>query len=349
MPVSTHFYQLLRELRNTTSGDWVSATVVSKQRSSYRFPGAIMLISPEGESLGLVSGGCLEADIRLNARKVLTFGQSRTILYDSMDEENIAAELGLGCNGRVEVLVQPLSPEHRNVLLQLLERMQKGQTSYLLHCFHSDNTKDLNALTLLDDSGKPIDGVNQSDMPGITGDSLSSKHQVLSEGGRSWSLSQYLPPVNLWVFGGGVDAGPLVSMAASLGWRVTLVDHRPAYAHENDFEFAERFVRQRPEEFELPINADAAILMTHNLNLDAAWLKRLDSCPALRYVGLLGPVDRKNEAVELAQLSTSSNLLDILHGPMGFDIGGDIPESVALSTLAQCHQVLFKRELRRGK
>lgn len=348
MLVSTHLYQLLRELRNTNSDGWASATVVSKQRSSYRFPGAMMLINPEGESLGLVSGGCLEADIRLNARKVLAFGQSKTILYDSMDEENIAAELGLGCNGRVEVLVQPLSVQHRHLLLQLLERMEGGLTSYLLHCFRSQSPKDLNALTLLDDSGQPLDQVSQSAMPDMAGFTLDTKHQLLSEGQRSWSLSRYLPPINLWVLGGGVDAIPLVNMAVSLGWRVTLVDHRPAYAHENDFELAERVIRQRPEEFELPINANAAILMTHNLNLDAAWLKRLDDSRSLRYVGLLGPVDRRNEAIELAQLETSSGLLDILHGPMGFDIGGDIPESVALSTLAQCHQVLFKQELRRG-
>ncbi|MEX2365341.1 MAG: XdhC family protein, partial [Pseudohongiellaceae bacterium] len=80
---------------------------------------------------------------------------------------------------------------------------------------------------------------------------------------------------------------------------------------------------------------------------DASWLSRLNDTDSLRYVGVLGPVDRKQEAIEIARIDDSSDLLDILHGPMGFDIGGDIPESIALSTLAQCHQILFYKERRR--
>lgn len=349
MPVSTDCYQLLRELRSTASEGWALATVVSKQRSSYRHPGAIMLVNPEGESLGLVSGGCLEADIRLNARKVLAFGQAKTILYDSMDEENIAAELGLGCNGRVEVLVQPLSATHRQLLLQLLVRMENGQTSFLLHCFQTDRPEELNTLILLDGGACLVDAVGDTEIPELGHLSLERRHQLLDQNGRSWSLNRYLPPVSLWVFGGGVDARPLVHLAASLGWRVTLVDHRPAYARPGEFENAEFFIRQRPEEFESVVTADAAILMTHNLKLDAAWLARLKDSLSLRYIGLLGPNARKNEVIELAGVARDSAVIDILYGPMGFDIGGDIPETVALSTLAQCHQTLFKQELRRDK
>jgi len=307
-----------------------------------------MLVAPDGRSFGLISGGCLEADIRLNARKVLAFDQARCILYDSMDEENIAAELGLGCNGRVEVLVQALAPAHRQLLLQLLDRMQAGANSFLLHCFRTNDPADLNALILLDEAGSPIANATQIELPALQDSNLDQRHQMVSETVRTWSLNQHPPPVNLWVFGGGVDARPLVSLAASLGWRVTLVDHRPAYAREDDFPQAERFLRQGPGDLEAEVNADAAILMTHSLELDAAWLARLEGVGSLRYVGLLGPVDRKNEAIEIARISASSSLLAILHGPMGFDIGGDIPESVALSTLAQCHQILFAQDLRRG-
>lgn len=308
-----------------------------------------MLVDPDGESLGLVSGGCLEADIRLNARKVQAFDQARTILYDSMDEENIAAELGLGCNGRVEVLVQKLSSEHASVLLQLLERMENGQSSHLLQCYESTDSDDLSALVLLGDKGEVVSSATPINIPDLGSFSLKKKHQTLFENGRRWSLSFHRPPINLWVIGGGVDAQPLVRLAATLGWRVTLLDHRPAYGRKNKFEHAEAFVRQHPEEFDADINADAAILMTHNLNLDAAWLARIKDCPSLRYVGLLGPVERREEAIKIAGIEEGARLLDILHGPMGIDIGGDIPESVALSTLAQCHQVLFQDSLRRGE
>ncbi len=307
-----------------------------------------MLVNPDGLNLGLVSGGCLEADIRIQARKVLAYNEARCILYDSMDEDNIAAELGLGCNGRVEILVQKLETAHQQLLHTLCARMEAGKDSYLLHCYGSETPEDLNVLVLLDEHGVVLANATQADVPEIHLDMLNHRHQMIFEAGRSWSLSQYRPPINLWVFGGGVDARPVVSLAASLGWRVTLVDHRAAYARETDFPHAETILRQKPEEFDGQINADAALLMTHNLNLDASWLSRLGDVNSLRYVGILGPVDRKQEAIEIAQINPSSDLLNILHGPMGFDIGGDIPESIALSTLAQCHQVLFDKERRRA-
>ncbi|MBT5106993.1 MAG: XdhC family protein, partial [Porticoccaceae bacterium] len=119
--------------------------------------------------------------------------------------------------------------------------------------------------------------------------------------------------------------------------------HRPAYARQADFPLVENIIRQRPESLDHDVDADAAILMTHNLELDANWLKRIQDCQSLRYIGLLGPVDRKLEVMELAGIESSPEIEEFLHGPMGFDIGGDIPESVALSTLAECHQVLFRR------
>jgi xanthine dehydrogenase accessory factor len=345
-PISTHLFYLLREFRNNPSDEWVSATVVSKQRSSYRLPGAMMLINPDGLNFGLVSGGCLEADIRLHARKVLAFNQARCILYDSMDEGNIAAELGLGCNGRVEVLVQKLEKAHQQLLSDLYERMEAGKSSYLFHCIDSESIEDMNALVMLDESGAVLANATQAEFPSMDLDNQDKSHQLVSHGSSRWSLSRYRPPINLWVFGGGVDAKPLVSLAASLGWRVTLVDHRSAYAREEDFPHAECILRQRPEDLESEINADAAILMTHNLNQDAAGLSCLQNVRSLRYVGILGPLDRKQEAIEIAQIDSSASILDILHGPMGFDIGGDIPESIALSTLAQCHQILFDQDKR---
>lgn len=306
-----------------------------------------MLVNPDGLNLGLVSGGCLEADIRLQARKVLTYNEARCITYDSMDEDNIAAELGLGCNGRVEVLVQKLGTVHQKILHELYDRMEAGKNSYLLHCISSETPAEMNALVLLDEYGAVIANALQTEVPLIDADMLNQSHQLLADGKRRWSLSRYRPPINLWVFGGGVDARPVVSLAASLGWRVTLVDHRAAYAREKDFHHAEIILRQKPEEFDGAINADAALLMTHNLNLDASWLSRLSDVGSLRYLGILGPLDRKREAIEIAGIKDSSDFLDVLHGPMGFDIGGDIPESIALSTLAQCHQILFDKERRR--
>jgi xanthine dehydrogenase accessory factor len=356
MLVSTHLFHLLRQLREDQSPDWVLATVVTKVQSSYRQPGAMMLVHPEGQSLGLVSGGCLEADIRLNARKVLALDQGKCILYDDTEEgsndENIAAELGLGCNGRVEILVQPLRAEQRKILLQLLDRMEHGQDSYLLQCFQSDSPSDLDALVLLDDRANVVARATERDSPNIEVErgedsSVLSKHCIVSDADKSWSLNRHNHPIKLWVIGGGVDAQPLVKMAASLGWQVSVVDHRPAYGQELKFPLAAAFIRGRPEDLKQSIDADAVLLMSHNLRLDAAWLARIKSSTSLRYIGLLGPVSRKHEVLKQAKIDESSELIKVIHGPMGFDIGGDLPESVALSTLAECHQVLFKEDFRR--
>lgn len=328
------------------------ATVASKYQSSYRQPGAMMFVDPDGKSFGLVSGGCLEANIRLNARKVLALDKPKCILYDSTDEgaeeENVASELGLGCNGRVEILIQPLKSELREVLLQLLDRMEAGLDSFLLQCFQSDNSNDLNALALLDEKLDLVNSATDVSLPELDS-SNPDKHKILLEGQKQWSLNSQDHPVKLWVVGGGEDAQPMVRLAATLGWKTTLLDHRPAFGREVDFPLASRFVRERPADIDLAIDADAVIIMTHSLELDAAWLSRIRASDDIRYIGLLGPVERRREVFKIAGIEPNSGMDELLRGPMGFDIGGDLPESVALSTLAQCHQVLFQKELRREK
>ncbi len=342
---STNVFDLLRWYRAYgDSENWLAATLVSRQRSSYRQPGAMMLISSLGQSCGLISGGCLEADIRHHARRVQAQGIPLCPVYDTSDEDNIAAELGLGCNGRVEVLIQELTPDHRSVLLALLERMEAGQSSYLLHCFRGESHEEMQQLALLDEHQRPVLSAMPTLLPDLT--SLSgSRHQLLTEPGRSWSVNRYKPPLNFWVFGGGVDARPMVDFAARLGWRVTLVDHRIAHARDTDFPMADRILRQLPEDFGGNFNADAAVLMSHNIDIDSAWLRRLQDCESLRYLGLLGPVDRKSEVLKLAQLDPVSEFARSVRGPMGLNIGGDNPESVALSTLAECHQVFYTKDI----
>lgn len=341
--VSTN--SLLDVLRGYRAGDhsqpWMLATVVTKYRSSYRKPGAMMLVDPLGRSIGLISGGCLEANIRLQARQVQVAGSPRCVVYDSMDEDNIAAELGLGCNGRVQVLVQELTASHQRVLVALLEALESGKSYWLAQCFQSTNPEDLKALVLLDEQGKGV--LTSEGAPPVPALSLEEcgNHQLISDGERDWSVNRQRAPVDFWVFGGGVDARPMVQLARQLGWKVTLVDHRVTHAREADFPEATAIVRSTPEQLTQPISADAAVLMSHNLSMDARWLAALASLP-LSYVGVLGPGERKRQVLEEAGLPLDSEFASRLHGPMGFDIGGDLPESIALSVLAQCHQVVFK-------
>ncbi len=341
---------LLRILRQYASSDdkenWVAATVVDKQRSSYRNPGALMLVSPLGKSLGLVSGGCLEADVVLQARRVLAKGNAAYVIYDSTKDGNIAADLGLGCNGRVGLLVQELTPAHRVLMSRLRERLEQGRRSFLLHCCASDTPSDLNSLILLDENIRLLECTHpELAMPKIGPRAASTDHLLIEDDHRRWSLNLQRPPVNLWVIGGGLDAESVVTIADMLGWRVTLADHRTSYARISHFPAAQCIVRSKPGEFTDVIDADAAIVMSHNLQMDADWLLLLQDCKNLKYVGLLGPQDRKAQVLEMAALNPISEFSMSVRGPMGIDIGGELPESIALSAIAECHQVLARDRL----
>jgi xanthine dehydrogenase accessory factor len=341
---SASLYQLLQVYeRSPGEQHWFAATVVTRFKSSYRKPGAMMLINPLGQGMGLISGGCLESHICLQARKADACGRAAHIVYDSADEDNIAAELGIGCNGSIGILVQELGSSHRDILLQLLQRMRAGQISWLLQCYSSPNSADMNALALLDENNIVLATATNTLLPGIPVAAV-TKHQLLDTKGQHWSLVSHSPPVNLWLVGGGVDAIPVASMAVMLGWRVTVVDHRVSHAREKDFSGVEKIIRQKPEEFQQTITADAVIIMSHNLSMDAAWLKLLQHASNLKYIGLLGPAARKEELLSLAGLAGDSSLAGIIHGPMGFDIGGDLPTSVALSVLSQCHQIMARHQ-----
>lgn len=341
MSTGTDLFSLLQHY---AAGDdtqpWLAATVVTKHRSSYRKPGALMLVDPLGRTSGQISGGCLEADIVLQSKKVLFDGRARLLVYDSSEDGNIAAELGIGCNGRVGVLLQLLTPAHRQLLLALHNRLRQGLDSHLLQCFASDRPDDLSAMALLDGQLSPLLSTGREPLPNLDG---SASPAVIADGPRQWALTRQRAPVNLWIVGGGIDARPVASIAAMLGWRVTVVDHRAAYARSQHFADAERIVRDRAGEFTGSIPADAVILMSHNLEMDAAWLAHCRQAPQLRYVGLLGPAQRRDEVIALSHLDPNEHPVTLVHGPMGLEIGGELPESIAVSVIAQCHQVLARQ------
>lgn len=322
---------------------WVSATVLTKHRSSYRKPGALMLVNPDGQTFGLISGGCLESDIVLRARRVLEYGQPEFVVYDSTEDGNIAAELGLGCNGRIGVLVEELTDNHRQLYGCLLDRMENGKTSHLLHCFEGA-PGELGVRAVLDEQLLPVCT--------IKGDTGLPRLEVIDQGspgrdsqGNLWVVTPVKPPVRLLIVGGGVDAQPVAALAAGLGWRVTVADHRTVNARRHNFAAAEQLIHQRPGDVQQEVAVDAAILMSHNLDIDASWLAYCRSLSGLHYLGLLGPQSRKEEVLTLAGLAADADFARSIHGPMGLDIGGDLPESVALSVIAQCHQLLAQRGL----
>jgi len=306
-----------------------------------------MLVNPWGKSYGLVSGGCLESDVVHRAQRVRQSGAAETIIYDTEDEDSFAANLGLGCNGKIGVLIQALTPSHRALLQTLHQRMQNKQASYLLQCYQSMQKNRLGDWVLLDQSGNVLTCTNPApefsrlEIAALK-NRLPEKQSVQLIGDNYWSVARISPPVNLWVLGGGLDAQPMVEIAATLGWLVTVVDHRAGYAREAYFAKAHRVLHLHPDQLSESHDlhsADAFICMTHNKNLDAAWMRQLQDIQEPGYISILGPETRKHEVMSMAKVK--QNFSAQVRGPAGLAIGGDLPESIALSILSECHAAIF--------
>ena len=296
---------------------WVLASIIETQRSSYRKTGAMMLINSLGKSYGLLSGGCLEADLKRQAQKCWHKNTNITVCYDMQDDSDIAWQLGIGCGGLVRVLLQPI--HHNNNYLDLVAL--KDQLDNRISCFYH------------------IDILN-----------IPAKNQVVFEYNHSLDhLIAIRPAPALVIFGGGIDALPLVKMAKNLGWYICLIDSRTAYARAAYFKEADIVINKDYAKLEQSLllpQADAVVIMHHNVTLDARALQLVKNQTALAsasYLGLLGPQHRTEKVLKQAQLTTSelpNKLSNNLANPIGFDLGGELPESIALAILSQAHAVI---------
>lgn len=301
---------------------WVLATIFETAGSSYRKPGAMMFINSLGQYKGLLSGGCLEADIMRRARQCWETGKNHIIQYDMREEDDLSWTLGLGCGGMVKILLQPITESSGflglpDLMLKLEAQQACGYAQQL------DEGTPNNYLVPAEQLNSVVQGLNKVGM--------------FEAGNKVFLMQRLIPPPFIAVFGGGLDARPLVAIAAQLGWRIKLIDPRPANAREVYFRGAEIIrgaISSLSDEPWLH-RLDGAIVMTHNVELDAQALVVLKDVK-LRYLGVLGPVHRTERVLKLAELSRD-DLPVQLASPMGLRLGGELPESIALSALAEAH------------
>lgn len=282
---------------------WVLGSVTAVSGSSYRKPGAMMLFNGFGQMLGMLSGGCVEKSLFDQVKRVLVLGQPVSTRFDASARAQVAWQMGLGCGGVVDILLQPV---HQGTGYQALDQLHAQLQAGRPATYSINLAGELNACS--------------------------------ARSGEHWLPVPVRPRTHLVILGAGMDALPLARLALAMDWRVSLVDHRTGYADPAGFAGVDTIVRQRanaPGVAGLLAGADAAMIMTHNISLDAEALSA--ACASdLIYIGLLGPAHRKQRVLDKAGLGADPRL----HGPMGLAIGGELPESVALSALAQCHQVL---------
>ena len=332
--------------------------------STYRKPGALLLIAGNGEYAGLLSGGCLEGDLRERARAVMETGRASLVTYDLRNSDDLVWGLGLGCEGAMHILLLPLGP-----------REEWQPLTHLAAALASSSPTAIGVVTTSQDESIPAGALL---LPEASGDRALTLPRALSAGARASLLAprvlealaatprsatvRYLEepegrwkllllplalPPRILLLGAGPDALPVVDFAARMDWRVTLVDHRPAYAVPSHFPLAERVVLARPEELAQALDLGqftAAVVMSHHLPSDLEYLRAL-SATSLPYVGLLGPPARREKL--LAELpSESQRLRARLRAPVGFNLGGRTPESIALAIVAEIQAFLHGMPLK---
>jgi xanthine dehydrogenase accessory factor len=327
------------------------ATVVRIVGSAYRRPGAKFLIEETGETLGSVSGGCLEADVReVASSAVLETGRPSLRHYSTGTDEDVVWGLGLGCNGLVDVFVQTATEGPLQELGGRLGELLAGDSGFVIATVVEGEEQ---GATLVLEAGGAVHGsLGSAELDG-----LATEHaRGLAPGGRSTvralaSREVFFevmpPPPHLIVCGAGDDARPLVAYAADAGFRVTVLDHRPALLEPAWFPQAARLILARPTDPEIalpPAGRSLAVVKSHSLAHDREWARRLLAA-GLPYVGMLGPQRRTESILREIGAADPADTRRVF-GPVGLDIGADGPRQVALAIVAELLAFITGREPR---
>ena len=308
----------------------VLATVVQVVGSSYRRPGARMLVLNTGLMIGAISGGCLEGDALKKALLTFTDKQNRLVTYDTSDEEDATVGIQLGCEGIIQVLFEYINNTDLNNPIELIRQaIATRQKSVLVTLFNLKNK-----------SGPQLGTI----------DTYSQETYLqLSDKQKQWPSEVLIqaiePTVSLVIIGAGNDAIPLMQMATILGWEVKVVDGRQTHAKQDRFINACQVLVSKPEKVLEQIIIDhrtCFVLMTHNYQYDLQMIKALISID-LPYIGLLGPKKKFNRIIEDLHkegIKPTEKELAKIYGPTGLAIGAETSEEIASSIIAEIQAVL---------
>jgi len=332
------------------------ATIVAVRGSTYRRPGARLLVPEDGAPIGNISGGCLEGDVADMARLVMDEGRARLAAWDLTADDDAVWGLGLGCNGAIEVFIEPAEKA-----AEVAEALRMALVE----------ERPISVITVLESARAGVEpGARIVVKPGAAGEgslgdpevdaaAVAAAHERLAvessevrslPGGVRAFVEVLEPPLRLLVCGAGHDAVPLVKAAAALGWNAEVVDDRPAFLTRERYPEAAGFVNvAAPEEIVGAVRIDErtfVVVMTHNFLRDKEYLLALIGSPAA-YIGMLGPAARTERL--LKELSDEGALITDevrarIHGPAGLDLGGEGPEEIAQSIVAEIVAVKRGRE-----
>jgi xanthine dehydrogenase accessory factor len=336
--------QIVELWRDQASGAGVLVTLVRAEGSSYRRPGARLLVSADvTQTAGTLSGGCLEAEVVKKAFWMVRDG-ARVERYSMLFDDTSDVPFGLGCGGTVDLLFEPLGTPEGRALLEAMEASLKGDDATVVS-FLPGGGRRLRRLIV------GADGKVVFRSEGLSDDKVGCAQRLTpGEVYEGRFVERLAAPQRLFVLGAGEDARPVVEMAAAVGLTVVVADGRPQLARADRFPGAERVVALGEDLAGgcagLGIRADdAVVLMTHSYEQDRALLvATLPLEP--KYLGLLGARHRSSLLVSEAAVMlgrTVAECCERLFAPVGMDLGGDGPEAIALSIVAEVHGVVHGR------
>lgn len=334
----------------------VLATVIDVEGSAYRRSGAQLLVRSDGMTAGAISGGCLEGDVIQQAASVFSSGVPKVVKYDTRGDHDLIWGLGSGCNGVIRILIQPL---HHNDVQNVIEFaktcIDANERGVIASVVGSRATRyKLGATLSFTESSFKTSRDAESIESIITKD---AEEAFLNDcpSVRSYDRDQvemFIYPVRplkrLMIFGAESDTIPLVKLASTLGWHVTVVDLKARIQSRETFQDADEVVLLRTEDISNGIemaNGTSVVIMTHNYFADLELLSELWN-RSLKYLGVLGPRARTERLLlQLDERGIKVKDLDRknIFSPIGLDIGADSPEEVAVSIIAELQAVFASR------
>lgn len=332
------------ELYNASSDEesWALATVVNVEESAYRRIGARMLVNSKGNWTGGISGGCLEGDALRRSLKAIHSKSPSRVVYDTMDDDSDEIGIGLGCNGRIEVLFTPIDKKDAHNPIAVLKQIIQANTSAILVKV-IESISDENYLGKIQLVSNELETLNFCHLnesilfEKIHQTRINRRPQIINlknqEGKSLRILVEYIrPETRLVIVGDNYDVLALVGLAQELGWELHIVGRKKKIS-KAIFAKAKK-VYEYEDITTVPIDDFTAIvLMTHDYNWDKQMLPfLLEKKPT--YLGMLGPKKR------LKKMKEDLNLQDLeaikfFHSPVGLDIGAESPEEIGLSILAE--------------
>lgn len=333
------------------------ATVVHVQGSSYRRPGARMLVAETGELTGAISGGCLEGDALRKALLAIHEGRNKLVTYDTNNEDDARFGVQLGCNGIIHILFEPINLQAQHNPITLLKKaITERRYAVIVTLFSLLSQQNqpgtsclLNEVELINNDSGTDENLRQ-DIHNDAQTALSTQTSLVKDYGHDLIgfVEVVEPKIALVIFGAGNDVIPLTKISEILGWSTTIVDGRHTHANKQRFANVHRISVAKPESAldELTIdNRTAFVLMTHNYNYDLEVLKQLATINCA-YIGILGPKkkflrmidDLADTGFELPQ-SMSKNI----YSPVGLDLGAETAEEIALSVASEIKAVFSQR------